>query len=61
MKTGGPNMKTGGPIASRWNIVHIGYARVGFALFVYFFLPWLFNANAFSGGIWEDFTIKLIC
>ena len=32
----GPNARPGGPIASQWNIICVGYARVGFALFIRF-------------------------
>ena len=31
----GHNAKSGGPNASQWNMVHVGYARFGFALGMY--------------------------
>ena len=37
----GLNTKPGGPNTSQWNIVRVGYARVGFALFVSFFSRWV--------------------
>ena len=47
---------------SQWNMVNVGYARVGFALGMYiscylcqFHLRWVPNANPVFGGIWAKF------
>ena len=56
-----PNASTN---SSQWNIVHVGYARVGFALGMYIScclfpvpLRWVANADAISGGIWAIVSI----
>ena len=35
-RPGGPNARPGGPNVSQWNVVSVGYARVWFALAMYF-------------------------
>ena len=58
----GPNAKPHGPNASpntsQWNIVRVGYVRVGFMLAMYisgclclFRSRWVANANSISSGI----------
>ena len=62
-----PNMSPTSPNVSHWNMVHIGYARVGFTLGKWvsgclspFCSCWVPNANAVSSGIWASQTILFL-
>ena len=68
-----PNAKPGTSLnTSKWNIVRVGYARVGFAYISCCLFPvpsrLVSNANTFSGGIWalhvtgrQGLFLKLTC
>ena len=67
----GPNTKrcepNTSPDAIQWNMVRVGYARVGFVLgmslsccLCQFHLRWVVKANTFSGGIIMGFILLLL-
>ena len=51
-----PNVR---PNASQWNILHVGYGRVGLALFIPFFSRSVPNANTVFSGIWTLYNFTM--